>query len=143
MFFGEKLAQQYFEEGKNSANSPRVSSAIFSICLAELHFIQDRHEQLQFVLAIYLDFRLKCGDTRTFNVFHLHQEITLNLAWAGSTHLDGGFSAACKKPGTHDFADVLSLVIDGLAKQGLEKPSLCDLIHLSEILIHDAPEGKV
>ena len=79
MFFGEKLARQHLEEGKNSANSPSVPGAILSICLAELHFIQARAEQLQFVVAIYLAFRLKCGDTRTFNAFHLHQEITLNL----------------------------------------------------------------
>ena len=79
MFFGQKLARQYLEEGTNSANSPSVPGAILSICLAELHFIQARAEQLQFVVAIYLAFRLKCGDTRTFNAFHLHQEITLNL----------------------------------------------------------------
>lgn len=65
MFFGQKLARQYLdEEPLSTSASPGVPSAILSICLAELHFINERAEQLQFVVAIYLAFRLKCGDTR-------------------------------------------------------------------------------
>lgn len=66
----------------------------------------------------------------------------LNPTVAGHNRLDDGFAAACKKLSIQDFSDVLDLIIDGLAKQGLEKTSLCDLIHLSGILVHDAPEGE-
>ena len=56
--------------------------------------------------------------------------------------MDDRFATACRTFGIKDFSDVLGLVIDGLAKQGLQKTSLCDLIHLSEILVHNAPEGR-
>ncbi|KAK7694414.1 hypothetical protein QCA50_001600 [Cerrena zonata] len=125
MFLGQKLARQFLDEVSSASNSSGVANAILSICLVEIHFINERAEQLQFMVAIYLAFRLKCRNA------------------LGNNRLDDGFSIACKMLSVQDFSDVLDLVIDGLAKQGLEKTSLCDLIHLSGILVHDAPEGTL
>ncbi|CAL1696498.1 unnamed protein product [Somion occarium] len=123
--FGQELARKFLSLKSDAAqDSSALPHSILAIALEELHTGKQHGEQLQFVVAIYLAFCVRSNSICRKD-------------------LDDCIISACKKLTVQDFSGVLNLVIDGLTKQGLEKTSLGDLIHLSGVLVHNAPEGTL
>ena len=147
--FGKRLVAKIVSANlslpTSSAVDPRVEElccGTLAILLDEFHdcFESSRLSHLDVVIAAYLCFCRISG----FNgkAFCSGYSQSLNRITPGWRKFDYHISRTCKALPVSDFAHVLDLCWESLSADGLSPKDLPSLVHLSTILLHEAPQGR-
>ncbi|KAL4243177.1 hypothetical protein ABKN59_000993 [Abortiporus biennis] len=115
--FGPRLALKLL----SAQASLEVCIAILSLLIEELHHAANHEHHLNVLLTVYLSIGRRFGGTEVADCM----------------------SKFVKKLSLPDFSYALDLIIDGLTSPGLRHLDLVHLIHLSSIMVHEAPEGSL
>ncbi|KAH9947654.1 Urb2/Npa2 family-domain-containing protein [Amylocystis lapponica] len=125
--FGSQLVGKLLSEPLEMKQSVEACMAVLAILLEELQASSatSRHTHMEGVITSYIAFSRLCGS-------------------AGIMALDHRLSSTFKMLEVVDFAYMLDFSLEALATPGpLSTDDIASLVHLSNVMMHDAPEGSL
>lgn len=143
--FGRALTSRQLASSRHDddVRPPETFVAILSIVQAELgrQRTSGAENDLSPVIATYLVFSSFCqgsGESGCNGVVPIEHN---NSSLPGLDELDNCLAKMCRLSTPPEFMALLDLVFNGFSSRGLSEANTGDLIHVSDVMMRNAPEG--